>query len=210
VFGLPLSYIALAFFGSDKSHEKKHIKNIVAFIIVSMLPLSFFFYLNAHMIVKIIFARGAFKARSVALTAEALKGFSPGIWAGIGAFFLQRVLSAYLENVKVLKFFLLFAVVDILLKVFLFPQLQLMGLTLAESVAKMIYFLAILYDLRILGYAIKNLIVAAPGAFLLLLISKLLSGYSGFVLLIAQLVFVVIFVGTMHILGVFSLRTPKV
>lgn len=77
----------------DDSKLKEQAEAITRFVAILMMPASAFIFVFAPDIVRLIFQRGAFDARGVELTSEALRGISIGLSASTLGWILLRLLN---------------------------------------------------------------------------------------------------------------------
>lgn len=88
---------------SAVSHEdlKDKLYKIVPVILVVTAPISAFLLSHSRLIVQVLYARGAFDAESVALTARILFGLAFGFWAMVAGYVLIKALNAQFRNREV-------------------------------------------------------------------------------------------------------------
>lgn len=90
----PLGYVVLTR-ASGRQHDLRgEVERISTRLLALGLPLSVFMMLFAADIVTVVFARGAFGAEAIHLTADAMTGIAAGLWATMLGWVLVRLLNA--------------------------------------------------------------------------------------------------------------------
>jgi putative peptidoglycan lipid II flippase len=98
---IPLSIVTLASHGgSSRDTVRAHAQATGGFLLLVSVPVSAFLQTNAHDLIQAIFARGAFTAHSVDLTASILAGATLGLGGTVTSYFLIKALNANLRNVE--------------------------------------------------------------------------------------------------------------
>jgi len=87
----PLGLVILSRGLSDKSQQAA--SALASALLALFVPASVCLFFFAHEVVDVVFARGAFDARAVDMTAAALQGISVGLWAATLGWVLLRLLN---------------------------------------------------------------------------------------------------------------------
>jgi len=112
-------------------------------------------------IIQLLFMRGAFDAKSLVFTSQALFCYTLGLWAFAGVRIIVPVYYSMKDTATPVKFAIISLVVNIILSLLLMNLLAHNGLALATSIASMINFLLLVIFLRgkIAGVPYKNIII---------------------------------------------------
>ena len=94
----PLGYVVLTRAAGRLQHTSGEVGRLSAQLLALGAPASLFIVLFATDIVTIVFARGAFDAHAVMLTAGAMRGIAAGLWATMLGWVLIKLLSAAGRN----------------------------------------------------------------------------------------------------------------
>ena len=84
--------------GSKPSNVRAQIDAIVLPLLVLGPPATAFLFVFAHEVVQLVFQRGAFSDAAVAMTSQALRGISVGLWATTLGWVLLRILNSAGRN----------------------------------------------------------------------------------------------------------------
>lgn len=90
----PLGYVVLTRAAGRQQDLRGEVERISTRLLALGLPLSIFIMLFATDIVTVVFARGAFGAEAIHLTAGAMTGIAAGLWAAMLGWVLVRLLNA--------------------------------------------------------------------------------------------------------------------
>ncbi len=90
----PIGYVVLTRASSPLQDTRSEVQRICTRLLALGAPVSVFVVLFASDIVTIVFARGAFDAHAVGLTAGAMRGIGAGLWASMLGWVLVRMLNA--------------------------------------------------------------------------------------------------------------------
>lgn len=94
----PIGFVVLTRAAGRAHDTKAEVTRISARLLALGLPASLFLVLFAPDVVTVVFARGAFDAHAVLLTAGAMRGIAAGLWAAMLGWVLVRLLNAAGRN----------------------------------------------------------------------------------------------------------------
>ena len=94
----PIGYVVLTRATRQGHTAHAEVRRVSQCLLAVGLPASVFIAVFATDIVRVVFARGAFDAHAVALTAGALRGISVGLWASTLGWVLIRMVNASGRN----------------------------------------------------------------------------------------------------------------
>ena len=135
LLAIPLGLAGLsAWSGLDPDALKERLQKIVPFILIVTVPFSSFLLFHNHLLVKVLYARGAFDAESTTITASVLAGLAAGFWAQVAGYVLIKALNSQLRNREVVLFVAAALSANILVIVSLFKVLGPLALGLGASV----------------------------------------------------------------------------
>jgi putative peptidoglycan lipid II flippase len=101
---LPLGLASLAELSRvSAGHANRRLVRLVPVLVALALPASIAIAINAETIVRVLFARGAFDADSVRVTAAILMGLGLGLWLQLTAYVLGKALSARSRNREMVR-----------------------------------------------------------------------------------------------------------
>lgn len=134
LIAVPLGILTMSVHGGTAGVEMRaHVAQVTRSIVVIAFPLSVFVAMNAESIVRLVFARGAFDAQSVATTSIVLAGMGAALGMTVTAYYLIKALNAQLRNREALIFMTAACAVNIVINVTLWPVLgpAVLGLAVA-------------------------------------------------------------------------------
>jgi putative peptidoglycan lipid II flippase len=135
LLAIPLGLAGLsAWSGLDPDALKERLQKIVPFILIVTVPFSSFLLFHNRLLVKVLYARGAFDAESTTITASVLAGLAAGFWAQVAGYVLIKALNSQLRNREVVLFVAAALSANILVIVSLFKVLGPLALGLGASV----------------------------------------------------------------------------
>lgn len=124
LIAVPLGILTMSVHGGTAAAEMRaHVVQVARAIMVIAFPLSVFVGMNAEAIVRLMFARGAFDAQSVATTSIMLVGMGAALGMTVTAYYLIKALNAQLRNREALIFMTTACAVSITINVTLWPIL---------------------------------------------------------------------------------------
>ncbi len=122
----------------------------------ALLPVSVWLLSFGTDVIRVVYARGAFDERSVATTSAALSGFAIGLWAWFGGTILQRAYYAQRRLRALLPLTAAGLGTFGVLSVLWAPRMGVHGISLAFSVANVLYFTG---SLALLGLAFARTVL---------------------------------------------------
>jgi len=141
------------------------------------IPLSAALAVNADWVVKLIFARGAFGAASVATTAAILRGFAAGLWAQLVGYAGVKFLSARSHNRAVVTIYTAALACNIAFNLLLARVIGVAALGAASAVSSLVLGLAILARLNLLSSLRRDLVALISAAAGYIALSLVVSTY---------------------------------
>lgn len=188
----PLGLTALASFASEKHHiVRMKVIGIASIIVLAGVPLSSFIFLNANILVTVLFARGAFTAEAVDTTSFFLMGLGIGLWAQVLAYFLTKVLSSRHRNREAALSIAIGSLCMISFDIVSFPILGPFGIGLGASLGALSQAIYCCLRLSMMRKTLANLAWLAPGLFLTLVMgpwSADAKGWSSVLLVVSTLI----------------------
>jgi len=122
LIAVPLGILTMATRGgSSQKDMHEHVVSVVAAVMLMSFPIAAFIGFNAEAIVRLLFARGAFDAQSVALTASVLRFMGGSAGMTITAYYLVKALNAQLRNREALLFTVLACAANMAVNFSLWP-----------------------------------------------------------------------------------------
>ena len=99
LISVPVAFAGLTHWsGLSLKLMRDHLRRVTLLLLLLAIPASAFLMRNAHLIVQVIYARGAFNEQSVRVTGDILFGTSFGLWAQIIGYVAIKALSAQIRN----------------------------------------------------------------------------------------------------------------
>jgi len=178
LIAIPLGMVGLSVLsGLDPDLVHQKVGQVANIVLVLTIPFSFFIMTNSVDIVKVLYARGAFDQKSVAITAQILCGFSIGLWAQILSFYFIRILNAQLRNVEVFLYVSISVFLDIGIKLLLYRNLGPIVLGLGMSVNSIVLFLLTCNALKLVRDLRTSALYMAFGTILYAILNSFISIY---------------------------------
>lgn len=184
LIAIPLGILTMSKHGGTSSDEARaHVREVAALIILVAFPLSVLIGQNAENIVRLLFARGAFDAESVATTSAVLRWMGGALGMTITAYYLVKALNSQLRNVEALLITVAACVGNMLVNVTLWRELgaQTVGAAVTAYSAILFALCFVRMDLwRSLGRHVVTVAAGCAGqyAITLLLARDLLFPYG--------------------------------
>ncbi|WP_030487217.1 lipid II flippase MurJ [Micromonospora chokoriensis] len=161
----PLGLAGLASFARMKAHEVGDgLRRLIPPVILVAIPLALILSLNSRGIVTLLYARGEFDERAVDVSSVLLLGFALGIWAHVLGYTFVKVLNARGANFKVAIVMAVSFGVPIAVNLLLYKQWGAFTIGAASSVGGLLMFLISARLLSVLGFSMRLLTIALPGA----------------------------------------------
>lgn len=99
----PLGVLTMSTYGGARSVEAyKHVRAVVAGILLLSIPVAVFISQNAVAVVTLLFARGRFDEHAIIVTSDILRWLGGGLGAAVAAYYLIKALNAQLRNKEAL------------------------------------------------------------------------------------------------------------
>ncbi|WP_410813286.1 lipid II flippase MurJ [Micromonospora sp. 067-2] len=184
----PLGLAGLASFARMKPQEVGGgLRRLIPPVILVAIPLALILSLNSRGIVTLLYARGEFDNRAVDVSSVLLLGFALGIWAHVLGYTFVKVLNARGANVKVAIVMAVSFGIPIAFNLLLYKHWGAFTIGAASSVGGVLMFLISARLLSVLGFSMRLLAIALPGAATAAAAGYLLAG-PGLLRLIASCV----------------------
>ncbi|MET8123567.1 lipid II flippase MurJ [Micromonospora sp. NPDC005189] len=184
----PLGLAGLASFSRMKAHEVGGgLRRLIPPVILVAIPLALVLSLNSRGIVTLLYARGEFDNRAVDVSSVLLLGFALGIWAHVLGYTFVKVLNARGSNFQVAIVMALSFGIPIAFNLLLYKQWGAFTIGAASSLGGVLMFLISARLLSVLGFSMRLLAIALPGAAAAAAAGYLLAG-PGLLRLIASCV----------------------
>lgn len=124
LIALPLGVLTMATLGGNRGEELRiHIAKVAGAVLVLSFPIGVLVAGNAEALVRLLFARGAFDAESIAQTVPVLVWMGGALGITVTSYYLIKALNAQLRNRAALAFTALAAMVNIAVNFALWPVL---------------------------------------------------------------------------------------
>lgn len=124
LIAIPLGILTMSKHGGTTNEEARaHVREVAALIMLVAFPLAVLISQNAENIVRLLFARGAFDAQSVATTSAVLRWMGGALGMTITAYYLVKALNSQLRNVEALLITVAACVGNMLVNVTLWREL---------------------------------------------------------------------------------------
>ena len=154
--GLGMVRVALPHFSDLEAQGKRAevvstLERMLYGSLVWLLPLALFLAMASQSIIRLIYGYGQFGADAVVPTAQALDGFSVGMWAAFGCYLMHRVYNAQRRNGILTIFCAIGLSVNTILNIELGPRMGVQGIAIATSIANIL-----LFSLLLLGIGWKS------------------------------------------------------
>ncbi len=140
-------------------------------------PLSLAVALHAEAIVRVIYARGAFDAESVATTTSILRWSAPGLWGALIGYAGAKFMSARGSNVRAIAVYAAAFGANVALNLLLYRRFGTVALGLAGAANGVVFGLLIVRSLKLFGHLRRDFLT----------LGALCSVYVGIAALVAML-----------------------
>lgn len=160
---------------SDELIREK-IKNGLSYLIYLLIPITFFFVVFSHPIIRLFFERGHFTHEATLKTAAAFTYYSIGMLGQALIVYFHRLFYAYGDSKIPLKIGIITAMLHVLLCFLLVEILDYVGIAVATTVYAYIYFLILVVLLyrRHIQFEYKHAVVLLGKTSLASLVSLIL------------------------------------
>jgi putative peptidoglycan lipid II flippase len=160
----PIGYVVLTRAPREPHLLRAEVERLAQRLLAFALPASVFIALFATDIVRVVYARGAFDAHAVGLTAGALRGISVGLWATTLGWVLVRLVNAAGRNGAASAVVVSAYAANALVNVAAVPTLGTLGLGLGEATRGLVLLGGTAAALGCGGIVLRCLARAAPAA----------------------------------------------
>lgn len=147
---------AMANLGETRFHDLAH--RSLRMLLYAGVPLSLVMAMHGETVVRLIFARGAFDADSVAETATILQWLAVGLWAKLIGYAGVKYLSARNRNVRVIGVHFATVACGVAANLALYPFIGTAALGVAAAVGSLVFGLLILRSLGLLERLRRDLV----------------------------------------------------
>jgi putative peptidoglycan lipid II flippase len=177
---VPVAFAGLAHWSGLRGDEvRRRLNRVLLLMLVVAVPASVFLAVHAHIVVDVIYARGAFDAESVRVTGDILFGIAAGLWAQVIGYVLIKALNAQMRNNAVVWVMAAALVANIAVNLTIYPYLGAMTLGLGNSLYGLVLLAGALTALGLWKDAAKGGGMRALGTAGYLLLDHLLPLPSG-------------------------------
>jgi putative peptidoglycan lipid II flippase len=129
------------------------------------IPLSTAIAVHAEWVVRVVFARGAFGAESIAVTTTILRGFGIGLWAQLVGYAGVKFLNARSDNFAIVSIYVVSLGINIAMNLLLQTAMGAAALGASSAVSSIVLGLAIMARLGQIAPLQKDLLSLCGGAF---------------------------------------------
>jgi putative peptidoglycan lipid II flippase len=167
LFAVPLGLASLSVI-SRMTDAECHglVTRILPGLLLFTVPISIAVAVHSHIIIELIYQRGAFGATSTQLTQTILRGFALGFWAQVISYVLLKTLSARLRNREVFRLMALALAANVVINIGLYRILGPIVLGLGSCAYGLVLMLGAARALDVLSDIVSRLIWLAGGALL--------------------------------------------
>ncbi len=131
---MPVAFAGLAHWSELSPAEmRRRLGRVLLLLLLVAVPASAFLIANSHVVVKAVYARGAFDASSVRVTGDILFGIALGLWAQVIGYVFIKALNAQLRNRVVLRVMALAVLANTAFNLMLYPHFGPMTLGLGNT-----------------------------------------------------------------------------
>lgn len=147
--------------GGDKL--RMQLERIIALLLLVTIPISSFLATHAGLLVRLVYARGAFDLKSVETTSDILFGTALGLWAQVIGYVLLKALSSQLRNRAVFFVMTTALLANIALNVSLYTYFGPVTLGLGNSLYGVILLVATLWAFDLFPHFMRSSWVLMAG-----------------------------------------------
>jgi putative peptidoglycan lipid II flippase len=156
---------------------------VLSFLLLIAVPISIFLALNAHILVTVIFQRGAFDQESVEVTTDILFGVALGLWAQVVGYVLIKALNSQMQNFATLIIMVAALLGNAAFNLIMYPILGGMTLGLGNTIYGLILVCGTLFALKLWRSFFSSMWIIALGGLIYFATNQYafqLSNYLGF------------------------------
>jgi putative peptidoglycan lipid II flippase len=175
LFAVPLGLASLSVI-SRMTDTECHalVARILPGLLLFTVPISTAVAVHSHIIIELIYQRGAFGTASTQLTQTILRGFALGFWAQVVSYVLLKTLSARLRNTEVFRLMALALAANALINIGLYRFLGPIVLGLGSCAYALVLMLGAARALNVLSDIVNRLTRLAGGAVLYAILASIL------------------------------------
>lgn len=163
LIAMPLGVLTMATLGGSRGEEMRaHIARVAGAVLVLSFPAGVLVASNAEALVRLLFARGAFDADSIAQTVPVLVWMGGALGMTVTSYYLIKALNAQLRNRAALAFTALAAIVNIAVNFAFWPVLGNATIGLGFAAYSTVLLLCCLTALGLLRPLVPLAITMAP------------------------------------------------
>lgn len=168
---MPVAFAGLGHWSGLAAEEiTQRLGKVTLLVLLLAVPASTFLLAHAHVVVEVLYARGAFNAESIRVTGNILFGIAVGLWAQVLGYVLIKALNAQMRNKAVLRVMAVSLVANAAFNFLAYQKLGAMTLGLGNSLYGIVLLGGTLITLGLLRDALaRGWIVAVAAAGYLLL-----------------------------------------
>lgn len=183
---LPFSTIFLPIvskiYNEDKNYFIVFINKVINFMILILLPMSFFIAGVSYEIIEVIYQRGEFLVDSTIKTSTVLIAFSIGILGFGGKIILNQIFYSLHKNIFSFYGLVIGLVSNLIFNILLAPKFGIVGLAFATSLSAFFSFIFLLFSLNKFvklnfSFFLKNFIKVIIISFIMFILSKILNDF---------------------------------
>jgi putative peptidoglycan lipid II flippase len=183
LIALPLGLASLAELSRVSAEQAgRRVTRLVPVLVALSLPVSVAIALNADMVVRVLFARGAFDADSVRVTAAILMGLGLGLWLQLTAYVLGKALSARSRNREMARCTVTGIAAGAAVQLFTWRQLGPFALGLGASVGFGVQLILFARALGVAGVLARGIVRVLPACAVYALLALAVPGARASVL----------------------------
>jgi putative peptidoglycan lipid II flippase len=168
---MPVAFAGLGHWSGLAAEEmNRRLGRVTLLVLLLAVPASAFLLAHAHVVVQVLYARGAFDAASVRVTGDILFGIAVGLWAQVPGYVLIKALNAQMRNKAVLRVMAVALVANAAFNFLAYQKLGAMTLGLGNSLYGIILLVGALIALGLVRdvFARGWVIAVAAAGYLLL------------------------------------------
>jgi len=136
---VPVAFAGLAHWsGLSAEVIRQQLHKVLILMLVVSVPASAFLAAHAHVVVKAVYARGAFDAESVRVTGDILFGMALGLWAQVIGYVLIKALNAQMRNRAVIWVMAAALLANATFNLTMYPHLDALTLGLGNMIYSLV------------------------------------------------------------------------
>ena len=165
LIAVPLGLASLSVISRMNDEDcQKLISRVLPSLLLVTIPISTAVAVHSHIIIALIYQRGAFGAASTQLTQTILWGFAIGFWAQVISYVLLKTLSARMRNGEVFKYMALALGANVAINFGFYKFLGPIVLGLGSCAYGIVLTGLTAHALGVLGVIVKRILMLSLGA----------------------------------------------